>query len=115
MMQDVIQTIANSLVEVLVLAVLSFGSVALAKARKYLKSKTTDRQYDTMVKIAQDTYHYVEREFGDKLQEKGQEKLGRALQVFDAQMQKHNLPYSAQDFKLQVEKIIREEKKTKEG
>ena len=114
-MQDIVQTVANSLVEVLVLAILSFGSVALAKAKSYLKSKTTEKQYDTMAKIAEDTYHYVEREFGDKLQEKGQEKLGRALQVFDSQMKKHNLPYSAQDFKLQVEKIIREEKNTKEG
>lgn len=110
MMQDIVNTIANSLVEVLVLSVLSLGSVALHKVKGYMKAKTTDKQYDMLVKISSDVYEYVEREFGHKLGEFGEEKLARGLQVFDAQMKKHNLPYSAQDFKLQVEKIIKREK-----
>jgi Bacteriophage holin of superfamily 6 (Holin_LLH) len=110
MMQEIVKVVADSIVEVLVLSVLSFGSLALAKAKQYLKSKTTEKQYDMLVKISQDVYDYVEREFGDKLQEQGQKKLERAMQVFDAQMQKHNLPYSSVDFKLQVEKIIKQEK-----
>jgi hypothetical protein len=113
MMQEIVKVVADSLVEVLVLSLLSFGSLALAKARQYLKSKTTDKQYDMLVKISKDIYNYVEREFGEKLQEKGQEKLERGMQIFDAQMKKHNLPYSAVDFKLQVEKIIKEEKSSK--
>jgi hypothetical protein len=110
MMQEIVQTVADSLVEVLVLSLLSFGSFALAKGRTYLKTKTTDKQYDMLVKISKDVYEYVEREFGEKLGEYGEEKLTRGFQVFDAQMKKHNLPYSAQDFKLQVEKIIKQEK-----
>lgn len=110
-MQEIVKLFLDSLVEMLVLALMGLGSLALAKGKAYLKAKTNEKQYDTMVKISQDVYKYVEREFGEKLQEKGQDKLGRALNVFDAQMKKHNLPYSAQDFKLQVEKIIREEKK----
>lgn len=109
-MQEVVNAVANSLVEVLILSVLSFGSFALAKARKYLKAKTTDKQYDMLVKISSDVYEYVEREFGHKLNEFGEEKFARGMQVFDAQMKKHDLPYSAQDFKLQVEKIIKKEK-----
>ncbi|NGY84894.1 hypothetical protein F6Y03_31045 [Bacillus megaterium] len=109
-MEQIVQTVLNSAVEVLVLVVMSLGSVALAKVRHYLKTKTTEKQYDTMTKISKDVYGYVEREFGDKLKETGADKLERAMQVFDAQMKQHNLPYSAKDFKVQVEKIIKEEK-----
>jgi hypothetical protein len=110
MVNEIIKLAMDSLVEVGLLALLSFGSLAVAKVKSYLKAKTTDKQYETMSKISQDVYEYVEREFGDKLKEKGQDKLARAMQVFDAQMAKHNLPYTAVDFKLQVEKIIRKEK-----
>jgi hypothetical protein len=115
MVNEIIKLAMDSLVEIGVLALLSFGSIAVNKVKSYLKAKTTDKQYETMAKISKDVYDYVEREFGDKLQEKGQDKLARAMQVFDAQMAKHNLPYSAVDFKMQVEKIIKQEKDKGQG
>lgn len=109
-MQEVVQLIVHNAVEALLLALVTLATMAINKARAYFKAKTTERQYETMVKISKDVYDYVEREFGDKLKEKGSDKLGRAFQVFDTQMKQHKLPYSSADFKLQVEKIIREEK-----
>lgn len=113
MMEEALQVLIGSAVEILVISLLSFGSIALAKAKSYLKAKTADKQYDMLTKISKDVYEYVEREFGDKLKEIGYKKLERGMQIFDTQMKKHNLPYTAEDFKLQVEKIIKEEEAKK--
>jgi len=109
-MEEIIKVIIDNLVEIITLTVMSLMGMAVAKVKAYIKAKTTNEQYMMLEKVSRDVYEYVEREFGDKLKEHGALKLQRAMEVFDAQMKKHNLPYTAVDFKMQVEKIIREEK-----
>lgn len=110
MFEQILKQVIDGAVQVLAVAVLSLGTMAINKVKEYFKSKLTDKQYDLMCKVAYDIYEYVEHEHGYKEGLVGGEKLKIAMQLFDEQMKKLNLPYTAEDFKLQVEKIIRQER-----
>lgn len=110
MMQELVKHLLDSLVEILTVAIFSIGSLVLQKVKAYFHAKLTDSQYNLMVQISKDIYEFVEREYGEKLGKTGREKLQLALEEFEQQMQKHGLPYTANDFILQVEKIIRQER-----
>jgi putative NADPH-quinone reductase len=113
MYETIIHNILNMLVELLVPAVLAYGTYALTKAKGYLKSKMNEKHYNVMTSVAHDIYQYVEREYGDKLYFEGAEKLEIASELFNKKMKELGIPYSAEDFKIQVEKIIKAEKESK--
>lgn len=110
MLESILKSLLDHLVELLAVWIVSIGGLVLHKAREYFKAQLTDAQYELMCKISKDIYEYVEREYGEKLKKAGHEKLQIAIEEFNEQMKKHGLPYDANDFVLQVEKIIKQEK-----
>ncbi|WLR49601.1 hypothetical protein LC065_20050 (plasmid) [Halobacillus litoralis] len=112
-MEDVILSLSEGLVQLLLVVVFSLASYGIKKANDFIKSKLNDSQYKIFQNVVGDIYNYVEREFGMKLGEAGVKKLNRAIDVYKDQADKHNLPYSVEDFKVQIENINKAEKEAK--
>lgn len=109
-MEQFLLSLSEGVTQLLVVVIFSLLSYGIKKGNDFLKSKLNKSQYDMFSTLSQDVYDYVEREFGQKLQEGGSAKLQRALKVYEEQAKKHGLKYGIEDFKVQIEKINRAEK-----
>lgn len=110
MMEQMMKGILDGVAQALMIGLASLVGLAIQKIREFFKSKLTEKQYDLMSRVAYDVYEYIEHEYGMKAGASGETKLQFGMELFDKQMKKLGLPYTAEDFKLQVEKIIRQEK-----
>ena len=109
-MEELVRTAIDLVVEIALVSLMTFGAYVLAQVKTFFKAKTSDKQYEQLKKIASDIYEYVEREYGEKIRSTGEEKFEYALYEFKRQMEKHSLPYTEEDLRMQIEKIIRQEK-----